>query len=141
MSVQKVHHIGIGVPDLAASIAFYTFALGLDSVERIDWPELGLRAAAIPFGETILELIEPVAPQGVIAEDLGRLVRERGGGVHHLAIEVEDIDAAVARLKVQGVRMLDEVPHSVAGGRIAWLRSNTAAGALIELVETGYQIC
>lgn len=141
MSVQKIHHIGIGVPDLAASIDFYTAALGLGPADRVDWAELGLRAATLPVGEMILELIEPVAPQGAIAEDLGRLVNEQGGGVHHLALEVEDLDKAVTRLKAQGIQMLDEVPRSVAGGRIAWLRSNTAAGALIELVETGYRIC
>ncbi len=141
MPILKVHHIGIGVANLAASVDFYKAILDENAVEYIEWATLGLRAATIVAGNTILEVIEPVEPKGVIAHDLGRLVAEQGTGVHHLAFEVEDIDAAVERLKAHGFQLIDDAPRRVDGGRIAWMGSHPAAGVMIELVEAGYRIC
>jgi methylmalonyl-CoA/ethylmalonyl-CoA epimerase len=141
MADMGIHHIGIGVPDLAKSMEFYCAVLGVESVELVEWPELGLRAAVIRVGKAVIELIEPVSPRGAIAEDLASQVSKRGSNVHHLAVEVDDLDEALSRLTAAGIELVDEAPRSVAGGRIAWLRSNPAPGALIELVESGYRIC
>lgn len=137
---MKIHHIGIGVKNLDASVRFYQDALGLEEVDYIDWPELGLRAAVIPIGDTVLELIEPVSPEGAVAKDLAEGVSERGNGVHHLAFEVDDIEAAVRKLRAGKFEMMSEAPQSTKGGRLAWLRRCEAPGAMIELVEAGYRI-
>ena len=136
--IKRIHHIGIGVRDLDEAMRFYEGTLGLELVDQVGWP--GLRAALIPAGEVILELIEPIEPQSEVAESLHRLVQERGGGVHHLCLEVDDIEAEVERLRARGVQMIGEAPQQAAGGIIAWLAENTLDGMMIELCQEGYEV-
>ena len=137
----KIQHVGIGVRDLDAMIHFYKDILGLPLEETLDWAALGLRAAVLPIGEVKLELIEAISPQGEIAQDLARLVEERGGGLHHLAFEVDDLDQTLRDLKQQGVKLINETPLEAAGGRLAWVSGDATPGCMIELVEKGYRIC
>jgi len=137
--IKRLHHIGIGVKDLESTVHFYKDILGLEPLGTVEWP--GLKAVLFPFGNVILELIQPVGePQLRVGESLYRLVKERGNGVHHFAFEVDDIDADVASLQLKGVRLIDEVPQQTAGGRIAWLHEEALDGVMIELCQEGYQI-
>lgn len=138
--ILSVQHIGIGVRDLDAMVHFYGDILGLPVEDRPDWAALGLRAAVLPVGNTKLELIEPTQPQGEIAETLARLVEERGGGIHHLAFEVDDLEETLAALKAAGVALINETPVESASGRLAWLKETDTPGTMIELVEKGYHI-
>lgn len=136
--IKRIHHIGIGVRDLSEAIRFYTDTFGVELVDQVCWP--GLKAALFSAGEVILELIEPIEPQSEVAESLERLVNERGGGVHHLCFEVDDIEADVERLREKGVQMIGEAPQQAAGGTIAWLAEKTLDGMMIELCQQGYEV-
>lgn len=136
--IKRINHIGIGVRDLKEIVRFYTDALGLDPVEKVSWP--GLEAATLPVGSVMLEFIEPSEPKLRVGESLLRLVEERGYAVHHLCLEVDDIDAELAALKAKGVKLIDEVPQVQPGGKIAWLHEDAVKGIMIELCEEGYKI-
>ena len=125
-------HIGIAVSDIAAALAFYRDALGLE----IDTPEevasQRVRAHFIPAGEAALELLEATAEDSPIA----KYVAKRGPGLHHLTLRVDDIAAALAQLKARGVRLIDEAPRPGAhGSLVAFIHPSSAHGVLVELKQ------
>jgi methylmalonyl-CoA/ethylmalonyl-CoA epimerase len=129
--IKKIDHLGIAVASLAeARTAFET--LGFQVEAEHDVPSEKVKTAFLPVGEAHFELLEPTDPGSVIARFL-----EKRAGLHHVCLEVEDIDAALAELKARGVRLVDEVPRVGAGGcRVAFLHPKAAAGLLLELKET-----
>ncbi len=130
MRPLKVDHLGIAVPSLEAAEALYR-ALGFEVSSRHEVPSEKVRTAFLPVGETHLELLEPTEPSSVIARFL-----EKRSGLHHVCVLVEDLDQALAELRVLGVQLLDEVPRTGAGGcRVAFVHPKSAAGVLLELKE------
>lgn len=129
MAPRKIEHIGIAVSDLEAAKRFYEESLGL-SVAREE--TLGeMKIAFVPVGEVNLELIQSTTQDGVIA----KFIAKRGEGVHHIAYEVEDVSAALEKLKARGVKLVDEQPRQGAGGTIvAFVHPKGAHGVLTELV-------
>lgn len=128
--IKKIDHLGIAVPALAEARAAFE-ALGFHVEAEHDVPSEKVKTAFLPVGESHLELLEPTDPGSVIAKFL-----EKRGGLHHLCVEVEDIEAALAELKARGVRLIDELPRMGAGGcRVAFVHPKAAAGVLIELKE------
>jgi methylmalonyl-CoA/ethylmalonyl-CoA epimerase len=128
----RLDHIGIAVADLDAALRFYRDALGLE----VDAPEevasQRVRAHFIPAGEAAVELLEATAPDSPIAKYL----EKRGPGLHHLTLRVDDIDAALARLKALGVRLIDERPREGAhGSRVAFIHPASTHGVLVELKQ------
>src|SRR5437870_67618 len=110
-------HIGIAVKDLAAALAFYRDALGLEIEGVEDVASQSVRAHFVPVGQPKLELLEATAPESPIA----KYIEKRGPGLHHITLRVDDIDAALALLKARGARMIDERPRAGAeGSRIAF---------------------
>jgi len=132
--IRRIDHIGIAVKNIDDAAKLYTDALGL-KVQDIELMEsVGVKIAMIPVGESKIELIEPTNPEGGIA----RFIEKRGEGLHHLAFEVSDIEAALDLLKAKGIPLVDEKPRSGAGeSRIAFLNPRGANGVSIELVEPG----
>src|SRR3954465_9867316 len=127
-------HVGIAVADLAEALPFYRDALGLG----IEAPELvasqKVRAHFIPAGESALELLEATADDSPIA----KYVAKRGPGLHHITLRVDDIRAALARLKERGVRLIDETPRPGAhGSLVAFIHPTSAHGVLVELMQAG----
>jgi methylmalonyl-CoA epimerase len=135
--IKAVHHIGIGVRDLGEMTRLYQ-RLGLELTGTVAWP--GLKAALLPAGDVLLELIEPTAPETAVGESLARLVDERAGGVHHICFEVDDIEAAVDVLRSDGVEMIEPAPQETAGGLVAWLAEGAVEGVMIELCQEGYEV-
>ena len=129
--IRKIDHIGIAVRNLEEAVKLYADSLGL-KVKTIEIVERQkVKTAIIPVGESKIELIESTDPDGVIAKH----IEKRGEGLHHLALEVSDIEAALALLKSKGTPLVDEAPRTgVEGTRIAFLHPK-ATKALIELVE------
>jgi methylmalonyl-CoA epimerase len=128
--IKRIDHVGIAVPSLAEARAAFE-ALGFQVDAEHDVPSEKVKTAFLPVGESHLELLEPTEAGSVI----GRFLEKRGG-VHHLCVEVEDIDAALAELKSRGVRLVDETPRVGAGGcRVAFIHPKAAAGVLLELKE------
>lgn len=128
---MKIDHIGIVVRDIREALRVYEAALGLPLEEVADVPDQKVQVAFLPIGESHIELVQPTSDDTGIARYLAR----RGEGIHHLCIEVEDIEAALVQLKTHDVPLIDETPRQGAHGRVAFLHPKGAHGVLIELVE------
>jgi methylmalonyl-CoA epimerase len=129
---MRLDHIAIAVRSLNEALPFYTEALGLTCTGQEIIAEQGVRLAMLPVGEGRLELLEPLSENSPV----GRFLARRGEGLHHICLQVDDIERALAHLRAQGVRLVDEEPRCGAGGRkIAFLHPASAHGVLIELVE------
>ena len=131
--IKKINHIGIAVNSIEDALKLYTDALGLKlkDIEIVEAQKV--RTAIIPVGESKIELLESTDPEGVIA----KYIEKRGEGLHHLALEVSDIQQMLDTLREKGVQLIDETPRSgVEGTRIAFLHPKETK-VLIELVEPG----
>lgn len=129
---MKIDHIGIATRKLEETTAIWRDALGLevDSTEKI--AEQGVRIVMLPIGETHIELLEPLAEDSPV----GKFLERRGPGIHHIAIRVNDIRGALARLKEKGARLIDETPRVGAGGcLVAFIHPSSINGVLLELVQ------
>jgi methylmalonyl-CoA epimerase len=132
MKLTNIDHVGIAVSNLAESLAFWQTALGIElhGVEEV--AEQKVKTAFLPVDDTEVELLEPTCPESPIA----KFIEKRGEGLHHVAIRVDNIEAALAELKARGVQLIDETPRKGAGGaRIAFVHPKATHGVLLELCE------
>ncbi len=128
----RLDHVGIAVDDAAAAMAWYRTALGLEVAHSEEVASQQVRAHFLPTGTAMLELLESTAPTSPIARFLAR----RGPGLHHVALAVDDIHAALAELRQAGVRLIDETPRPGAeGALVAFLHPSAAQGVLVELKQ------
>jgi methylmalonyl-CoA epimerase len=126
-------HVGIAVKDLAAALAFYRDALGLEIEAPEEVASQRVRAHFLPVGDAKLELLEATAPDSPIAKYTDR----RGPGLHHITLRVDDIHAALAQLKSRGVRLIDEAPRPGAEqSLVAFVHPSSAHGVLVELKQS-----
>lgn len=133
--MRRIDHIGIAVPDLDIAMAPYVEGLGISVDHEEEVASQKVRVAMLPVGETNIELLEPTSEDSPIAKFLGR----KGPGIHHIALAVDDIEAALQRMTDAGVRMIDTEPRPGAGGtRVAFAHPKAFNGVLIELVEGGH---
>jgi len=129
--IEKIHHLGLAVKSIDEALKGY-LALGLHVECTETVAEQGVKVAFLPVGETHLELLEPTSESSPV----GRFLASRGEGMHHICLEVTDIEAALAEFKRQGLRLIDEKPRVGAGGaRIAFIHPASMHGVLIELHE------
>ena len=125
-------HIGIAVSDLPASLAFFRDTLGLHLEASEEIASQKVRAHFLSTGQSTLEMLEATAADSPIA----RYLEKRGPGMHHLALRVADIDAALAHLKARGVRLIDEKARPGAeGAMVAFIHPSAAHGVLVELKQ------
>jgi methylmalonyl-CoA/ethylmalonyl-CoA epimerase len=130
--MMKVDHIGIATRQLDEALTIWRDALGLeiDSTEEVT--DQGVRVAMMPIGESHIELLEPLNENSPV----GKFLEKRGPGIHHVAIRVADIHAALAQLKEKGTRLIDETPRLGAGGcLVAFIHPSSSNGVLLELVQ------
>jgi len=128
----SIHHIAIAVHDLEAALAFYRDALGLEVTERREVPEEGVEIAFLPAGEGEIELLRPLNEASSVAQFLER----RGEGLHHVCLAVQDVEAAMERLRAAGARLLSDEPRvNVHGTRYVFVHPRSAHGVLLELYE------
>jgi methylmalonyl-CoA/ethylmalonyl-CoA epimerase len=129
---MKIDHIGVATNRLAESLAVWRDALGLEVDSSEDVIDQGVRIAMLPLGETHVELLEPLSPDSPI----GKFLATRGPGIHHLAIQVDDIRASLADLAKKGARLIDQEPRVGAGGcLVAFIHPSSTNGVLLELVQ------
>ncbi len=129
--MKKIDHIGIAVPDLAEAIAQYQ-AMGFDYHGQETVVEQKVTTAFFEIGESHLELLEPTEPDSPV----GKFLAKRGPGIHHLCIQVDDIESALARFKAAGLNLINETPVIGAGGhRVAFVHPKSTSGVLLELLE------
>lgn len=130
-SIGKVDHIGIFVADLELALRFWRDVVGLECAGIVDHPETGHRLAHVCVGGVELELIE--AP---VERTMLRHMPYQGPGLYHVGLRTDDLEAAVARLRAAGMKMLDEEPRGGAGMRIQFASpEGPSQGVLIELVQ------
>jgi methylmalonyl-CoA/ethylmalonyl-CoA epimerase len=128
---MKIDHIGIVVRNLEQALEVYHTGLGLPLKEVLEVPEQGVEVAFLPLGESNLELVKPTSEDTGIA----RFLEKRGEGIHHICIEVNDIQKALTQLKAHGIQPIDEEPRRGAHGQVAFVHPRGTHGVLIELVQ------
>ncbi len=129
---MKIDHIGIATSGIQELVTFYRDALGLDVIHTEEVAEQKVRVAMLPIGESRIELLEATSEDSPIS----RFLEKRGPGIHHIAVQVDDIREALAKLQQQGVRLIDEEPKQGAGGcLVAFVHPSSTGGVLLELVQ------
>lgn len=132
MAIKKIDHIGIVVADINAALKVYRDALGLTLTKTETVAEQGVKIAFLPTGESEIELVEPTSSDSGIA----RFLNKRGEGIHHICLEVNDIQDTLAQMAAQGMALIDETPRVGSGGqKYAFVHPKSAHGVLIELYE------
>ena len=130
---MKINHLGIATKGIDEALKFWSDALGLENVHTETVEDQKVRVAMLPLGESRIELLEPTSDDSPIS----KFLEKRGGGIHHIAVEVEDIEASLARLKKQGMRLIDETPRVGAENcLVAFVHPSATNGVLLELVQT-----
>jgi methylmalonyl-CoA/ethylmalonyl-CoA epimerase len=133
--LTKINHIGIAVKSLEESIPFYRDQLSMPFSGIEEVAEQKVRVAMLQIGESKIELLEPTSDDSPVA----RFIEKNGPGIHHLAYEVEDIEAAIAHMVACGARMIDDKPRPGAHGtRIAFVHPKSSNGVLTELCQCGH---
>lgn len=128
----RIHHVAIVVPDAAAALPFWRDALGLSVGGVHGEPAQGVAVTFLPVGDGAVELVEPTGD----ASGIARFLAARGPGLHHVCLEVDDLDAAVARLRAHGVRLTSDGPQTNAGGRrMIFVHPAATGGVLVELYD------
>lgn len=129
--IKKINHVAIAVSDLEGMLGFWRDGLGLE-VERVEEvPSQKAVVAFIPVGDSEIELVKPTAEDTGVAKFLA----ERGGGMHHLCFEVDNIAEMLADLKAKGVRLINETPLELPGRKMAFIHPKSTGGVLVELYE------
>ncbi len=131
MTYRGIHHIGVAVADLEASLAKWAALFGARPGPVEVNGERGVRLAVLSFDEgPLVELVAPLDERSTVA----RFLERRGEGIHHLALEVDDIETALAELRRSGLEVISESPQSGMGGsRIAFVHPRSLGGVLLEL--------
>lgn len=130
--LSRIYHLGYAVEDLETAARFYRDNFGVEPGEPEIVQEQGIIATMFEVGESMIELVQPTRPDSPV----GKFLAKRGEGFHHVAFEVDDLEAALADLKSRGVELIDETPRIGAGGtRMAFVHPKGAFGVLTELVE------
>ncbi len=129
---MRITHIGIAVKDAKAALKLYREVLGLEpsSIETVE--SQMVKTVHIPIGDSSIELLESTSPDGVVA----KFIEKRGEGIHHIAIEVDDINVTLAQMKRAGIQLIDETPRMGAGNMlIAFVHPRSTNGVLLELCQ------
>ncbi|MFL6429441.1 MAG: methylmalonyl-CoA epimerase [Acidobacteriaceae bacterium] len=127
----RIDHLGIAVESIAAARGFYE-ALGLRVTHEETVEHEGVRTAMIPLGESRVELLEPLGPETVV----GRFLSKRGAGLHHVALHVDDIQAAWVELQSRGVSIASAAVQTGAGGHLYFfVHPKSTGGVLLEICQ------
>jgi methylmalonyl-CoA epimerase len=130
---MKINHLGIATKGIDEALKFWSDALGLENVHTEIVEDQKVRVAMLPIGESRVELLEPTSEDSPIS----KFLEKRGGGIHHIAIEVDDIEASLSQLKAKGMRLIDEEPRVGAENcLVAFVHPSSTNGVLLELVQT-----
>lgn len=131
-SVKSINHVAVVVDDMEKALSFWRDALGIELHEVRDVPAEQSQVAFLPLQGSEVELVMPTSEESGIA----RYLAKRGAGMHHICLQVDDLLGMLARLKSQGVRLINESPRTTADGKkYAFIHPESASGVLVELYE------
>jgi methylmalonyl-CoA/ethylmalonyl-CoA epimerase len=129
--LKKINHVAIVVADIDESLKFWRDALGIELSHIEDVPSQKAQVAFLPLGDSEVELVKPTSDDSGAAKFLA----ERGGGMHHLCFETDDVVGMLADLKAKGVRLINEEPIVLPGRKMAFVHPKSTGGVLVELYE------
>ena len=130
-AINCADHVGIAVNDIYAALEFFKSNFGTPDAEVVEMDDQGVKACLIEIGETRLELLQPLSPESAV----GRFIERRGEGLHHLALNVDDIAGKLQILSANGLSLIDSEPRHGLSGTIAFVHPRSVFGVLTELVE------
>ncbi|MBA3366972.1 MAG: methylmalonyl-CoA epimerase [Actinobacteria bacterium] len=132
MEARGIHHVGMAVADLDDALATYERLFSAELQHRETVPAQGVEAAAVRLGTSTVELLASLGDETPV----GKFLAKRGPGMHHVAYQVADIEAALASLRESGVRLIDEQPRTgIRDSRVAFLHPKSSGGVLTEIVQ------
>jgi methylmalonyl-CoA/ethylmalonyl-CoA epimerase len=132
MMIRRLNHISVAVASIDDALKFYRDLLGLEVVETAKLDDRELKVAFVKIGDTEIELLEPISQDNTVT----RFIERRGPGLHHICLEVDDIEATMAELSARGAEFVDPEPRSGAVGQVAFILPETGRGVLVELNQS-----
>jgi methylmalonyl-CoA/ethylmalonyl-CoA epimerase len=129
--LKKIHHVGIVVRNLEEAFGFYKDTLGLPLGKMATMQDQGVKAALLPVGESEIELLEPITADSGVA----RFLEKKGGGLHHLCFETDDVTAELQGAKDKGLKVIDQKPRPGLAGIIAFLHPQACCSVLVEYAQ------
>jgi len=130
--IKKFDHVGIVIKDTKEVVSLFSNLFGFKITEPRTFPEEGFRSTLISKEEVTLELIEPIGSEGIIQ----KFVEKHRGGLHHISIQVDDLEGEIKRLRTQGVKFVNEEPSRVSEtSKIVFIHPRSTNGLLIELIH------
>lgn len=129
--LKKIHHVGIVVPNLDAAMTFWRDALGLHLTKSAVIQDQGVKAALLQAGATEIELLEPINPDNGV----GKFLARRGGGLHHLCFESDDVARELEEARAKGIQLIDQKPRPGLAGMICFLHPKATRGVLVEYAQ------
>ncbi|MDY6907565.1 MAG: methylmalonyl-CoA epimerase [Chloroflexota bacterium] len=129
--IKDVNHVAIAVKDLDEALGIFEGLLGIKAAHIEEVPDQGVKAAMIPIGNGEIELIQPIDPEGGVA----KFIERRGEGIHHICMEVDNVDEELKAMADRGVELIDKVGRKGIAGRVGFVHPRSAKGVLIELAQ------
>jgi methylmalonyl-CoA/ethylmalonyl-CoA epimerase len=127
--IKKFDHVALAVKDTEETVASFSKLFGFEVTELHEEAAAGFKSTMISKGDISIELLQSSAPDSMIQ----KFIEKRGGGLHHISVQVDDLEAEVIRLKALGAQFLSEEPALVNGCRVIFIHPRSAGGLLIEL--------
>ena len=129
---ERIDHVGVAVEDLDAAIELYEAGFEMELAHRETVESQGVEAVLLDIGDGHVELLRPLGPDTAV----GKFVAKRGPGLHHVAYAVDDIDAALGRLKQEGIDLIDAEPRvGIRNSRVAFVHPRSTGSVLTEIVQ------
>jgi len=129
--LKRIHHVGVVVANLETGLRFWRDTLGLHFSKSATIEEQGVGAALLRIGDSEIELLEPLNPENGV----GRFLARRGGGLHHLCFETDDVARELEGARSKGIQLLDEKPRQGLAGMICFLHPKATRGVLVEYAQ------
>lgn len=130
-AVNHIDHVGVAVKDIREAVSFLSANFGTPEPEIVEMADEAVRACLIEVGQTRIELLEPLSPDSPV----GRFIERRGEGLHHIALNVNDIGEKLEILADNGLSLIDHEPRHGLSGTIGFIHPRSVFGVLTELVE------
>jgi methylmalonyl-CoA epimerase len=129
--LKRIHHVGIVVPDLEEAMGLWRDLLGLSLTKRATIQDQGVKAALLKAGDSEIELLEPLNPDNGV----GKFLSRRGGGLHHVCFETEDVVRELEAARAKGIQLVDQKPRPGLAGMICFLHPKATRGVLVEYAQ------
>ena len=129
--LTRIHHVGVVVPSLEEGLKFWRDTLGMRLTKSATIEEQGVRAALLEVGGSEVELLEPLSPEGGV----GKFLARRGGGLHHVCFETDDVAKELDAARARDIQLLDQKPRHGLAGMICFLHPKATRGVLVEYAQ------